>query len=276
MFKKIKAMIDHPFAAPLVETVKGIAAIALAPVSGHIEAIGDAFRDDYHDDERPKMLRMYGEMLGHGELTGITTLLGMAAGGIGAAIWAGMAASAAGIGWMGISGLCAAALGVGVAVGPFAVMAALVTAAGAVGSVIGGVPGLIKGCGKVIDHFKHGKAQAQVTAALPASQAQDAELTGSLARALQVFNDLPKEQRSTYVKMMNEQHMDESWRMDEKLLKAFDSMAERDKALLVKGLRDRLSHEFTELAKREANDSTVLQKEITVDGPLKLKKPQAA
>ncbi|MEZ0260198.1 MAG: hypothetical protein ACAH80_04270 [Alphaproteobacteria bacterium] len=279
MLKKIKAIIDHPFAAPLTETVKGIAAIAFAPVRDFGEAIARAFDDNYYsgeEAERPKMLRVYSELLDSGEFTGVTTLLGMLVGGVGAAIAGGIMAAGAGFSIPAIVGVCAASVGIGVAAGPFAVAAILVTGAATVGSVIGGVPGFIKGCSKVIDHFKHGKAQAQVSAALPPTQAQDEELTGSLARALAAFNDLPKEQRATYVKMMNQQHMDESWHMNDKLLKAFDSMADRDKAALVKGLRDRLSAEFTELAKREANDSTVLQNEITVDGPLKLKKPQAA
>lgn len=276
MFKQLKAIIDHPFAAPVTETVKGIAGIALAPVQGHIEAIGNAFSDDYRDSDRPKMLRMYSEMMDHSEFTAITAVIGMLAASIGGAITAGVMASGAGVGALGITAYCAAAIGVGVAVGPFALGAAAVALAATIGSVIGGVPGFIKGCSMVVDHFKHGKAQTQVAAALPPAQAQDEELTGSLARALSVFKDLPKEQRATYVKMMNEQHMDESWQMNEKLLKAFDALGPRDKAALVKGLKDRLSHEFTELAKREANDSTVLQNEITVDGPLKLRKaPQA-
>jgi hypothetical protein len=278
MLKKLQAMIDHPFAAPVTETVKSIGSIALFPLGGFIDGLKYAFDDDnYRGDETPRFLRMYGALLGETEGSCGITLGGMAVAGIAGAITAGMMASGAGGGVLGIIGWCAGAVAVGVAAGPFLMAGAIAGAAAVIGSVIGGVPGFIKGCSMVIDHFKHGKAQTQVAAALPPAQAQDEELTASLARALAVFNDLSKEQRATYVKMMNEQHMDESWQMNEKLLKAFDTLGPRDKAALVKGLKDRLSHEFTELAKREAYDSTVLQNEITVDGPLKLRKaPQAA
>jgi len=279
MFKKLHAMIDHPFAAPVTETVKSIGSIALYPLGGFIDGLKHAFDDNNFSDrelETPRLLRMYGSLLGESEGSCGITLGGMAVAGIAGAITAGMMASGAGVGVLGIIGWCAGAVAVGVAAGPFLMAGAIAGAAAVVGSVIGGVPGFIKGCSKVIDHFKHGKAQTQVVAALPPAQAEDEELTASLARALAVFKDLPKEQRPTYVKMMNEQHMDEVWTMNDKLLQAFDSMNTRDRSALVKGLRDRLSHEFTELAKREANDSTVLQKEITVDGPLKLRKnPQA-
>ncbi len=275
LFKKIKSLVTHPYAAPVTETAKGIGNFAFYPLAGFIERIREGFDDntDRYDDDyqkKPKLLRMYKRLFYTDDSAGFISFFGSVIAGVGGGIVAGVTAAGGGAGILGIAGSSALAVGLGAATGPFLLAGVIATVAACTGLFIGGVPGLLKGAKMAIDHRKLVKAQGQVAAALPA-KAADPDFTQALGKALSPFNDLTPEQRAAYVKMMNEQHEEAARGQGEKLLQALDSLPEKERDTLLRGLKPRLKDEFEQLAQKDANNSTVLQNEIKIDGPIKLK-----
>ncbi|MEZ0260199.1 MAG: hypothetical protein ACAH80_04275 [Alphaproteobacteria bacterium] len=276
MLEKAKEIINHPYAAPVTETLKAIGVFAMQPLKKFTERIREAFDDDtykYDGDEiknRPKLRRMYERLNKYEDSAGFITMFGYAIGAIAGAATAGIAA-------YGSSGLLgaflwgAAGMSFGIAAGPFVLAGVIALGAACTGLFLAGVPGLVKGCQMAIEHRKLTKAGQQVAQQLPAAQAQNADLTAALAKALAPFNDLKPEQRDAYVKMMNQQHQDAVTGQSEKLLQALNSLPDNERDALLDGLKLHLKDEFEKMAQRVANNSTVLQNEITTGGPIKLK-----
>lgn len=271
MLKKLKEIAAHPYAAPVMETLKGIGIFALKPVGRFIERVREGFDDEtykYESDEkknRPKLRRMYERLFYTDDSAGVISGIGAFVAALGGGIVAG-ATGGTGIASMLIWG--AAGLGVGAAAGPFLLAGLIAVGAACTGLIIGGAPGLVKGCQIAIEHRKLLKAGGQIAAALPAAPP---DFTEALAKALSPFNDLTPEQRAAYVKMMNQQHRDAAKGESEKLLQALDSLPDAERDALLRGLKPRMRDEFEKLAQRDADNSTVLQNEITTGGPIKLK-----
>lgn len=275
MLEKIKEIWAHPYAAPAVDTLKGIGTFAMYPVNGFAERIREAFDDKtyrHESDEiknRPKLRRMYERLFHTDDSAAFISGIGAGLAGLGGAVGAGAIAASAGSGVTGMILWGAGALGVGVAAGPFLLAGVLALGSACTGLIVGGLPGLVKGCQKVIEHRKLLKAGTQVAAALPAQTPPD--FTEAVAKALAPFNDLTPEQRAAYVKMMNQQHEDAARGQSEKILQAVASLPDAERDVLLRGLKPQLKDEFEKLAQRDANNSTVLQNEITTGGPIKLK-----
>lgn len=277
MLKKAKEIINHPYAAPATEPLKAIGIFAMRPLKRFMQRLREGLDDDtykYEDDEirnQPRLRRMYARLFKEDDTSGVISTIGCIVGGLGAAITAGVMAHGGGAGLLGIALWSAGGLSAGVAAGPFVLAGVIALGTACTGLFIAGVPGLVKGCQMAIEHRKLVKAGAQVTAALPASQAQNADLTAALAKALSPFNDLTKEQQAAYVKMMNQQHSDAAKGQSQKLLQALESLPDNERDALLRGLKPHLREEFEKLAQRDANNSTVLQNEITTGGPIRLK-----
>jgi hypothetical protein len=271
MFKRVKEIAAHPYAAPVMEALKGIGGFALKPVERFVERVREGFDDDtykYERDEkknRPKLRRMYDRLFHTDDSAGIISFCGSVVAGLAGAVVAG---AAGGTGILSMILWGAGGLAVGAATGPFLLAGAIALGAACTGLIIGGGPGLIKGCQTVIAHRKLLKAGGQIAAALPAAPP---DFTEALAKALSPFNDLTPEQQNAYVKMMNQQHQDAVKGQSAQLLQALESLPDAERDALLRGLKPQLKDEFEKLAQRDANNSTVLQNEITTGGPIKLK-----
>jgi hypothetical protein len=275
MFQKMKNFWANPYAAPLTGAVGGIIEYARKPINNFIKGCEYAFDDNnyrYDDEQRGKMSRLFDRAEKYESGFGIIAVGGSVVGTLafgGAGIAAGIALAG------GVAAKVAAATvlgfafaGVGAVAGPFIVAGVFATAGAMVGLGIGMVPGFFKGCKTALQHHKDLKTQEAVASALPKAQAQDAELTKNLAAVMQHFNNLPKEHKASFVRMMNEKYEQAApGAQAGKALALIDAMPEKDREIFVRALRERLNDDFNAVAQKDV----VLQAPVATIGTIKLK-----
>lgn len=246
MFQKLAMLVSHPYAAPVVETIKGISRIAYAPVSGFFE---DARRGwDDADGEASRILGIYSGIFdGYNEGSGFIAFMGSALSAIGLAIAGGVGVASGGGGIAAIVGGVVAGVGIGAAAGPFLAAGVIMAAAATVGSVIGGVPGFIHGVSKVFDYRKNRAAYDQALQMLPQSNA-DKALAKRIAPALAAFNDLARDDRAPFVRALNEEHENAVFGRSEKIMQSVKSLPESERKALALKLKESLREEFDDVA----------------------------
>ncbi|MEZ0260200.1 MAG: hypothetical protein ACAH80_04280 [Alphaproteobacteria bacterium] len=283
MFQKLKTGLKdfwvNPYAAPLTEAVKGVIHYARMPINKFIKGCAHASDDnnykyDTEGKAKSKMARLMDLAEKYESGMGFIVIGGAVVGALafgGAGVAAGIVLMGGVVGKTVMATVLGLALcGVGYATGPYIAAGIAATAGGMVGLGLGMVPGFIKGCKNILQHHKDLKTQGAVAAALPKSQAQDAELTKNLAAVMQHFNNLPKEHKGPFVRMMNDKHAQAATAPADKILAQIDAMPEQDRDALLRSLRDRLKEDFSEVAQKDADDSVVLQAPVTA-AKIKLK-----
>lgn len=254
MFRKLMTLINHPYAAPLTETFKGVFSIARAPLNGFIEAVKTGWDDEeYRYDEetraKPKFARVFKEIFDGDEMgPAMIGILGAVIGGGGLAFAGGAAASGGGIAMTAAAAV--AGLGIGVAAGPFILAGAIGLAAAAVGSVVGGVPGFLRGVSRIFEYRRDKAAYAQAMQMLPVQPAKD-DVARKVAPALAAFNELAPEHKEPFVRMMNEEYADVSFGRAEQILKAIDALPGSAREGMAKALKEKLKLEFAPVAAKE-------------------------
>lgn len=247
MFKKLAVLVNHPYAAPLTEAVKGIARIAYAPVSGFFEDVKRGW-DDAKDEETPRLLGIYnGIYNGYNEGSGFMGFAGSAISAIGLAIAGGVGVASGGGGIAAIVGGVIAGIGTGVAIGPFVAAGVMMTVAAVVGSVIGGVPGFIHGVTKAIEYRKNSAVYDQAQQMMAQANDQD-DAAKRIAPVLSRFNELSADDRNVFVRAMNDAHADAVFGRSEKIMKSVEALPDYEKQSLAKKLKETLKDEFADVA----------------------------
>lgn len=246
MFQKLEMLVKHPYAAPIVETVKGISRIAYAPVSGFFQ---DAKRGwDRAEDNSSRILGIYkGIFDGYNDGSGFIGFVGSLLSAASLAIAGGTAVASGGGGIAAIVGASVAGVGVGAAVGPFVAAGVIMLAAASIGSVIGGVPGLVHGVSKVIDYRKNRAAYDQALQMLPQKSA-DEKLARRIAPALAAFNELSRDDREPFVRALNDSYENAVYGRSEKIMKSVETLPESERKGLARKLKETLSAEFDDVA----------------------------
>lgn len=246
MFKKLAVLVNHPYAAPLTEAVKGIARIAYAPVSGFFEDVKKGW--DNADEGASRLMGLYQGMYdGYNDSTGPIGFFGAAIGAIGLAIAGGVTVATGGGGIAGIIGGAVAGIGFGAAVGPFALAAVIGIAAAAVGSVIGGVPGFIHGVTKLIEYRKNSAVYDQALQMMAQANDQD-DAAKRISPVLSRFNALSADDRNVFVRAMNDAHADAVYGRSEKIMKSVEALPDYEKKALAKKLKESLKDEFADVS----------------------------
>jgi hypothetical protein len=277
MFEKLKKFWANPYAAPLTQAVGGIVDYARKPINNFIKGVEyvhdeENYKYDRELKQKTMIARLWNradeykssfEIIAYGGSI-VGTLAFAAAGAVaGAAMMGGVAAQVTAATVLGL-----ALAGVGAVAGPFIVAGVFAAAGAMVGLGIGMVPGFFKGCKTALQHHKDLKTQGAVAKALPAAQAQDAELTQNLAAVMQHFNKLPKEHRAAFVRMMNEKYeQGATGAQSDKALAVIDAMPAKDREIFIRGLQERLSSDFDAAAQKDVT----LQTPINTGSTIKLK-----
>lgn len=257
MFKKIAAIVNHPYAAPVTETFKGIFKIAKAPLKGFIEAVEEGMEDNRpsfkpDEDYTPTFVRVYKEIISSYDLgPQVIGILGALIGGAGIAIGAGIATFGAGAGVVATVAASIAGLGIGVAAGPFVLAGVIGLGAAAVGSVVGGVPGFIKGVSKVIDYHRNRAAYEQAMQNLPAQTPAKDDVAKKVTPLLAEFNTYSQDQKEAFVRMMVEQHEGALTGRSDKIMKAVEGLPEAERHALAEKLKDSMRDQFKNVTVRE-------------------------
>lgn len=156
MFQGLRRFFSSPYLAPMTEPVKNVAKFTAAPLRG----FGEAFRNSLEGEYTGWPLRFFDEATIDDDHTGLITVGGAFLTGLGGLFGGGIiGATAAST----MAGAIAAGIG-GAVAGPFVGAAVVGFGALVVGSVIGIVPGVIAGTGKMLKHI-FSKKDAPETAA---------------------------------------------------------------------------------------------------------------
>ena len=254
MTNKLAAVIHHPYAAPLTETIKGIYRIARLPVFPLVEAIGKAYRNEhgrYGTKDTSLVVRIvHASFESDTPVPALTCLMGGVFGAIGGVAAAGsLQAAGAGVGTAIAAGI--AGVGIGAITGPFLLVGALGLAASVAGVFIDGVPGFLKGVSKIFEYRRDKEAYRQAHQLLPRKTPRRDDVARGVTSALAAFNKLPPRHKESFVQMMNEQYDDIASTRAEKVFHIIDSLSESERAEMALALKDRLKNEFAAVAPEE-------------------------
>lgn len=243
MFKKLKAFFGHPYMAPVTETLIGVATIACAPIAGFIDDVIDGWKEgDDNGEGSSHMQSMYASLFDSFNTgTSMIALGGSIIGGLGLAAAGAIALGTGGTGMLIAGGLLG--LGFGVAAGPFVLAGIIATAAAAVGTVIGGVPGFIKGISKIVDYHRDRKGYEDAMQKL-AGQPQAEENAKAYAPLLGRFNELSQDKREAFVRLMNKEYEKAIWDSSERIMKAVEALPEKSREKLAERLSEKLPEQF--------------------------------
>lgn len=268
VMEKLQAFFVNPYAAPLTEPLKSVARFALAPTEDFIECILEAKNDTY--DDSPFIRRLFSRFSDSGHFgTFLAGTFGAAIGGLGAGIVGGFVAHAAGAGAILTGAAGIAAVGIGVVVAPFAIMAAVGFAAAAVGCVLGAPFGFLRGCRDAWKHHELVKTKGVVVSATPALQSAGDAAAEAAARIFQEVRALPVEVQGPVIRALGEKFGAAGG--GERVLNMIETLPEKERETLVRGLKQKLAPEFEAVAEKDAHHAVTLQNEITVEAPIRFK-----
>lgn len=275
MFKKLKEIFNDPNWAPLTKPLKNIAAFAYGPVADFVEQVYDGWTEDsYYNRDRSRIGRIFSNLMDGEFHTGMMTLMGGVLGGGAAGITGGAVGYSLAAGTFAKVALTTVAAigaaGVGAVASPFLVAGAVAFAGAVVGLSLGTVPGITGGIIERYRYRKEMKLKGAVAAKLPAQQAQDDEAVQRISNLMGDFRRLPKAERGSFVKMLNEEFPKTVSGQGEKILQSIETLPAEEREAFVRGLREKLATTFAEVAEKDARDATTLDDRLVVDKPLKI------
>jgi hypothetical protein len=282
MFSKLKEFFENPYWAPVTQPLKNIAAFAYTPIRDFTKAVSVGWQQKSvkysysNGKEGSRLGNIFANLLDGGFHTmcmGLCGfLLGAGAAGIstGIAVYGGMAGAGL-FGQIAATTLTSiAAAGIGAVAGPFLFAGAVAFAGAVVGLSLGAVPGVVSGTMKAFKHRSDVKNKVAVAAKLPAPQAQNGETLERISALIRDFNRLPKEERTSVVKMLNEEFTAATYNKSQEILENIDTLPQAEKEQFVRGLRGKMADMFEKVAVKDAEDAITLDDTFAVDKPLKI------
>lgn len=282
---------DNPYWSMVTEPLRSVGRMTVAPLGHFIESVRCVVEDRYSYDNKPKIMRLPGELMSTDRdstlmvmISGAGMLCGLVAGGGFAGTAAYMAT--AGVGTAVQIGATVLGAIAGVATGVYAgaaVVAGAVAIGGAtVGLLYGMTAGVVTGAVKTYKHHQKMKnapavaaAAAAVAGATPA-QKQTPAVSETVSGIVHSFMTLPKESREALFTELERISGDPARMPAEKMATAIQRMPDAERHDLIEKLQERLSTDFGAVAKKQAleeqdDDVEVYRKPINLKrrGPAK-------
>ncbi len=270
MRQKLKNFWENPYAAPLTDPLRNIGKTVAGFVAPYTNALRNTANPTYFDEDKTPIGRFLSSLLGvhNSFLTVVTNFVALAAGAFGAgsiggvAAYSGLAGAGAAAQWGGAvaSGLAAGAVGFMAA--PVAMVAVTAFVGIVVGTVTGGVPGLVSGTARALKHhhaLKNPPPPAPAAASPTAQQISDE----TVQRIMKDFRTLPPT-RQREVFDAAEHVLGLGGELEARVLNAIDKMDPAQRAMLAEKLEEKLADAFAVVASKKAAEAGVLDEDVTV------------